>query len=226
MGWFLLRGRRPPLGIRWHLRRWLGIRAKWQGPCPAWLNPDFAARLELPARLERLTAEAEPIQHHRGRAYADMASPLWANIFERSDPGTTRVGLEVRHPLVDIRLVRYVLSVPAVPWCHDKGLLRAAVRGVLPEEVCRRPKAPLAGDPIHVLLRRAETLWQDFEVAPEAAGFVAQDAWRKAAEASKNDAYLSWVNTRPISLACWLRHTARAGMKSRVSVPLAEASFH
>src|SRR5205814_2079336 len=39
------------------------------------------------------------------------------------------------------------LAVPALPWCREKYLVRRSMRGVLPTEVLRRPKAPLDPDP-------------------------------------------------------------------------------
>jgi hypothetical protein len=48
---------------------------------------------------------------------------------------------------VDLRLLRYMLAVPAIPWARDKYLLRRAMRGILPDPVLMRPKSPLSGDP-------------------------------------------------------------------------------
>src|SRR5881409_274663 len=64
------------------------------------------------------------------------------------------VPLEARHPFVDLRLLRYMLAVPAVPWCRAKFLVRRAMRGVLPDAVLRRPKSPLTSDPLWEDARR------------------------------------------------------------------------
>jgi asparagine synthase (glutamine-hydrolysing) len=64
------------------------------------------------------------------------------------DPGMTGFPLEHRHPLLDLRLVRFALSLAPVPWCVDKHLFREAMRDALPPVILRRPKEPLAGDPI------------------------------------------------------------------------------
>jgi len=48
--------------------------------------------------------------------------------------------VEVRQPLFDLRLVRYVFSIPPVPYLVDKEILCQAVRHLLPEAVLRRPK--------------------------------------------------------------------------------------
>ena len=48
---------------------------------------------------------------------------------------------------MDLRLLRYMLAVPVVPWCREKYLIRRAMRGLLPDQVLRRSKSPLSGDP-------------------------------------------------------------------------------
>ena len=48
-------------------------------------------------------------------------------------------------PLLDTRLIRLVVSVPAIPWCQHKTLPRQAYRGRLPATVLERPKTPLDG---------------------------------------------------------------------------------
>jgi asparagine synthase (glutamine-hydrolysing) len=62
--------------------------------------------------------------------------------------------MEVRHPYMDIRMLRFLLTVPSIPWCRDKHLVRRAMRGTVPEEVRRRPKTPLTCDPMNELLQR------------------------------------------------------------------------
>jgi asparagine synthase (glutamine-hydrolysing) len=55
--------------------------------------------------------------------------------------------IEELHPLGDLRLVRFLLSVPAIPWCREKHVIRIVLKGILPEAVRQRRKAPLAGFP-------------------------------------------------------------------------------
>jgi asparagine synthase (glutamine-hydrolysing) len=65
------------------------------------------------------------------------------------------VGLEVRVPFCDHRLVEYVYNTP---WSlktfdgKEKSLLRAATRDVLPESVAERKKSPYpqTQDPVYV----------------------------------------------------------------------------
>src|SRR5206468_7501234 len=83
----------------------------------------------------------------RPAAYECFQTALWEALFANLDPGQTEVPVETRHPFVDLRLLRYMLAVPAVPWCRAKYLERRAMRGVLPASVLRRPKSPLISDP-------------------------------------------------------------------------------
>ncbi|MFC6881606.1 asparagine synthase (glutamine-hydrolyzing) [Actinomadura yumaensis] len=66
-------------------------------------------------------------------------------LLDRKDRMSMAVGLEVRVPFCDHRLVEYVFNTP---WSHktydgrEKSLLRGAVADVLPRSVVRRRKSP------------------------------------------------------------------------------------
>ncbi len=66
-------------------------------------------------------------------------------LLDRKDRMSMAVGLEVRVPFCDHRLVEYVFNTP---WSHktydgrEKSLLRGAVADVLPESVVQRRKSP------------------------------------------------------------------------------------
>jgi asparagine synthase (glutamine-hydrolysing) len=66
-------------------------------------------------------------------------------LLDRKDRMSMRVGLEVRVPFCDHRLVEYVYNAPWALKTYDgreKSLLRGAVRDVLPESVVQRVKSP------------------------------------------------------------------------------------
>jgi asparagine synthase (glutamine-hydrolysing) len=104
---------------------------------------------------------------------------------------------------VDVRLLRYMLSVPAVPWCRAKYLIRRAMRGALPELVLRRPKAPLVRDPWDLRIRQLGL--PPFDAAPELGSYV--DAER-ASQTPANDAAF-WIALRVCSLNYWLQNQGR-----------------
>jgi asparagine synthase (glutamine-hydrolysing) len=104
---------------------------------PRWLNKEFETRLRLRARWEDLTAEVSSPHPTRRAAYATFARDF--SVDDGYDPGCTRVAVEFLYPFLDLRLLRYLLTVPAVPWCRDKCLIRTALIGLLPEAVRLRP---------------------------------------------------------------------------------------
>ncbi|GAA3826506.1 asparagine synthase (glutamine-hydrolyzing) [Sphaerisporangium flaviroseum] len=83
-------------------------------------------------------------------------------LLDRKDRMSMAVGLEVRVPFCDHRLVEYVFNTP---WSmktfdgHEKSLLRAAVADVLPRSVLERRKSPYPStqDPAYEKALREET---------------------------------------------------------------------
>ena len=71
------------------------------------------------------TVSGNSIQSKNVRRPCDaLNSKMWASLFEGYDPGATKLDLELRHPFIDLRLVEYLLAIPAVPWCVNKHILR------------------------------------------------------------------------------------------------------
>lgn len=112
-------------------------------------------RLELRDYIDRRYAEAlaetprlpgETGHDARMREVSYLNLTRWENfLLDRKDRVSMAVGLEVRVPFCDHRLVEYVFNVP---WRmknfdgREKSLLRAAMRGVLPDAVLDRRKNP------------------------------------------------------------------------------------
>ncbi len=158
-----------------YLRRrgpvWPGIRRRVGALCgrdssaptfPKWIAPDLARRLHLKERWkEYATVRTSPAHPVVPKAHASLFLPQWSQMFEFLDPGVTRCPVELRYPFLDLRIVDYVLALPPFPWSFEKTLLRKAMIGRLPERVRRRPKTPLAGDPVVEMLRRPGAAWVD-----------------------------------------------------------------
>lgn len=89
----------------------------------------------------------------RPSGYASLLTAQWQTVFERLEPAITGTPVEFRHPFLDIRVLRYMLRVPALPWCRKKHLLRKAAEERLPMACLERAKVPLAGDPYRELQR-------------------------------------------------------------------------
>jgi asparagine synthase (glutamine-hydrolysing) len=168
---------------------------------PRWLDDEFAGRLNLRERWQALEENAPAAVHPaRPNGYRSMRPLLWQDFLEESDQTGSLTCSETRHPYLDIRVLRFMLSLPAVPWCCDKYLMRRAFAGVLPRAVLRRPKSPLAADPEY---QRARALGMPGLPVREALpGYV--NPGRFPATVSANvEEYRT--DMRPIALAYWLR---------------------
>jgi asparagine synthase (glutamine-hydrolysing) len=174
---------------------------------PPWIDADFARRVGLAERIAAQNAWTPPPHPARPEAYEQVASPLWPHLFTYQDPGVTRFALEQRHPFFDVRVVRFLLSVPPAQWYNDKGLLRLGMRGRLPDALLRRPKSPLPGDPLAVRRARDGAEWLGGRtLGPEVAPYV--DAARVPAWAGgrgPDDRGEAWLHLRALGLSMWLR---------------------
>ena len=183
--------------IRTRLKRLLGKHPP-EPVLPEWIDESFARQTNLHERLKHsLIHRVNP---------ANTGNPVWAALFEGYDPGATKLCLEVRHPFIDVRLVEYLLAIPAVPWRRNKHILRVAMKDRLPAAVLNRPKTPLAGDPALQMARHASVRWLDsFEVNPRLRDFVNLNLRRPLADEQTSDGL--WASLRVFALNYWLTNS-------------------
>ncbi len=104
------------------------------------INPDFAQRIFLAERLERLDSHRQPQRRQSlpvERAAA-VDHPYLTVGVERYNRVASSLGVEPRHPFLDRRLVDFCLSLPGEQKLGQgwpKIILRRAMAGRLPEEV-------------------------------------------------------------------------------------------
>jgi asparagine synthase (glutamine-hydrolysing) len=151
---FLRRHRRLPLWSVWTRAGATAVDGTAASPIPSWLSRDFVARLRLEDRWRFVMRP--PVSPHpvRPAAYFSLQLPLWQAVFDEWDPCYTGVALDVSHPWLDVRVLRFLLTVPVIPWCREKHVLRYAFANDLPRQVRRRPKTPLPGSPGHAKIAR------------------------------------------------------------------------
>jgi asparagine synthase (glutamine-hydrolysing) len=110
---------------------------------PDWVNPALESQFGLHDRWEAKLLRppaANSLHPIRPVAYASFQAPFWQTMFDSHDAAWTGTQVEVRHPYLDLRMLRFLLAVPPLPWCKQKYLVRCAMRGVLPKSVVRRAK--------------------------------------------------------------------------------------
>ena len=167
---------------------------------PPWLDDEFAARTDARIRWETMRSPADSPHPVRPAGFQSFANPIWPMLFESMDPGYTEAPVEFWHPYLDLRILRFMLSVPSLPWCRGKYLLRQSMRNILPEEVLCRDKAPLAGFPVSQAFRRTGMQ----PLVPTGKLFKYVDP-RKVPCTMPSDELGFWFNLRPIVLNHWLR---------------------
>ena len=118
-------------------------------------DPALMSALDLPAyvadsyadavrEVEPLPGEEEHERRMRVICYLHLTRFVRL-LLDRKDRMSMAVGLEVRVPFCDHRLVEYVYNTPWALKTYDgreKSLLRGAALDVLPESVARRVKSP------------------------------------------------------------------------------------
>ncbi|MFJ9327510.1 asparagine synthase (glutamine-hydrolyzing) [Streptomyces sp. NPDC101230] len=137
----------PPFGT--------GISGPGSGPGESLIDPALLTKIDLQgyraqryhealAEVPRLAGESAADRRMREIGYLHLTRFLpW--MLDRKDRASMAVGLEVRVPFCDHRLVEYVFNTPWAMKSFDgreKSLLRAATRDLLPPEIADRVKAP------------------------------------------------------------------------------------
>jgi asparagine synthase (glutamine-hydrolysing) len=117
--------------------------ADGRSPIPPWMSPDLVKRLQLEDRWCDVMRPADSRHPVRPVAWFSLQIPLWQTMHNEWDPCYTGVALEFCYPFLDVRVLRFLLRVPVIPWCRGKHLLRYAFRENLPSAVRLRPKTPL-----------------------------------------------------------------------------------
>jgi asparagine synthase (glutamine-hydrolysing) len=117
--------------LRPGLRHWGGF---GKDATASWLTRRFWRAADMAHRLD-----TRPVAMRRGRQY-DTEVGWMLSLTGGALASTWNVApaVRMRHPLMDQRLVRFVLGLPAsmrTDTYRTKPLLRAAMRGILPESV-------------------------------------------------------------------------------------------
>jgi asparagine synthase (glutamine-hydrolysing) len=173
-----------------------------QAHFPAWLDQDFASQLKLRERWEENQRVSAACPHpRRPEAYRSFEGPVWGYLFSQCDAEAIGTAAEFRHPFVDLRLLRYMLAVPVVPWCREKYLVRRAMQQVLPAPVLLRPKSPLTSDPAWEGARRF-----GLTALLPAARFDKYVNSTRVPNQTDQDMMTFQVGLRPRALNYWLRN--------------------
>lgn len=113
----------------------------------AFINPEVYARnryQQALAEVPHLKGEDEKQRRMREISYLNVTR-FMPTLLDRKDRMSMASGLEVRVPYCDHRLVQYVWNIPweiKTAGDREKGILRKALKGILPDDVLFRKKSP------------------------------------------------------------------------------------
>lgn len=96
------------------------------------------------SEVPRLAGETGQQNRMREMSYLNITR-FMPTLLDRKDRMSMASGLEVRVPFCDHRLVEYVWNIPweiKTAGDREKGILRKALKGVLPDDVLTRKKSP------------------------------------------------------------------------------------
>ncbi|MFD7428131.1 asparagine synthase (glutamine-hydrolyzing) [Streptomyces sp. NPDC059814] len=185
------------------------------------LRPDLTAALDLPsyiqdsydtavAGVQRLDGESD--FEFRMRKICNLHLTRFVRVLlDRKDRASMAVGLEVRVPFCDHRLVEYVYNTP---WSlksfdgREKSLLREATADVLPKSVYDRVKSPYPStqDPKYALALQGHA--KDLLAQPSHPVFDLVDRDRVARAARHDAPQITQASRRglerTLDLALWL----------------------
>lgn len=185
------------------------------------LRPDLTAALDLPsyiqdsydtavAGIQRLNGESD--FEFRMRKICNLHLTRFVRVLlDRKDRASMAVGLEVRVPFCDHRLVEYVYNTP---WSlksfdgREKSLLREATADVLPKSVYDRVKSPYPStqDPKYALALQGHA--KDLLARPSHPVFDLVDRDRVARAARHDAPQITQASRRglerTLDLALWL----------------------
>lgn len=144
-----------PVAVNANTFPWLAYRSPMSGDRAAPFTPDVRAALDLePYIADQYATAVAAVPHLAGESEVDRRMRTIGNLhlsrfvrmlLDRKDRISMAVGLEVRVPFCDHRLVEYVYNTPwALKTCdgREKSLLRLATAHVLPPSVLGRHKSP------------------------------------------------------------------------------------
>ncbi|NHN30136.1 asparagine synthase (glutamine-hydrolyzing) [Paenibacillus agricola] len=171
------------------------------------------------SEVPRLSGENQQQNRMREMSYLNITR-FMPTLLDRKDRMSMAVGLEVRVPFCDHRLVEYVWNIP---WeikssgDREKGILRKALRGILPEDVLTRKKSPYpkTHNPSYLAAVRACVLDILDDPNSPLLAFIDVPKIRALAEGDASQFNLPWFGqlmTGPqlfaylIQVDTWLRH--------------------
>ena len=143
----------------WEFRKLprIGLRTAWRNrrgfpsppQFPSWVDAGLVRAQNLRQRWAAAYHTAASPHPARPEVHSSLQAVFWSQVLESYDAAITLAPVDVRHPFLSLSLVEFALFAPVHAEHYlDKALLRRTLKGLLPDNLLRRPKTPLEGDVI------------------------------------------------------------------------------
>lgn len=184
------------------------------------LHEELAGKIDAAAYVDaryRQTAERTPLHgknspEDRNIKIMTHLNMQWfmQTLLDRKDRMSMYSGLEVRVPFCDSRIAEYLYGVPWQFKDHngvEKGLLREAAAGLLPDEVLWRKKSPYPKTHHPAYLSRVSELLTDVLHTPNAPllELVKKEKLRELLQSSRQIPWYGQLMTVPQTIAYFLQ---------------------
>ncbi|MRG29320.1 asparagine synthase (glutamine-hydrolyzing) [Laceyella tengchongensis] len=167
---------------------------------------------EALAEVPRLSEESATEARMREMFYLNLTRWM-PTLLDRKDRMSMAFGLEVRVPFCDHHLVEYVWNIP---WSmkslgnREKGLLRYALKGILPPEIIERKKSPYpkTHHPVYLRTMQQRVLQLTEDAQEPMFQLLDRQAVRRFVEQDLTCTHLPWFGQLmnvPALLAYWLQ---------------------
>ena len=126
-----------------HLRTILRARSIYglaPASVPAWVAADCAARTGVAERARERSSRLPLPKVCDLDARSLAGQPMWSSMFELGDPSVTREAVRFRYPLVDLRLLHFVLSLAPEPWSSTSASYAMPAAGGCPSRYGAAPR--------------------------------------------------------------------------------------
>lgn len=209
--WFRDKSVRPENGFPW---------AQSTAYRASFLTPEYAAKLDaeeiVRQRYRRTLHQTDCLpsdteEQRRARMLMKLNMDWFMQtLLDRKDRMSMWSALEVRVPYCDYRIAEYLYNVPAELrdlGGQEKGLLRAAMRDWLPEEVLRRKKSPYPKTVHPAYLREVSERLRHLLDAGDSPlfAFVRKDALAGLLERNDAQPWYGQLMTTPQTIAYFLQ---------------------
>jgi asparagine synthase (glutamine-hydrolysing) len=143
-------GRFPGLTFRHKIMKLIKKVPAGKVNMPSWFDPSF-----FPEEAVQLKQNKDGTSIYS--CFAMAGNPYWSALFEVTHPGFSGNKIKIRQPFFSLDLLLFILALPP-HLLHQKSLLRMAMTTYLPEDVVKRPKTLLYGNPHAQNLKTQEVL--------------------------------------------------------------------